>query len=178
MTDLAPTLETERLRLRGFRADDLDTQAAMLGDPEVMRYVGGKPNTREEAWRRMLAAPGMWALLGYGYWAVERKEDGAFLGQAGFGDFKRDLEPSIEGVPEAGWMFAVHAHGRGYATEAVAATLRWGDDRLRGHSFAAIIDFANAPSIRLAEKMGFSERQEAVYHDETILLFRRPARLG
>jgi RimJ/RimL family protein N-acetyltransferase len=117
----------------------------------------------------------MWALLGYGYWIVERKSDGLYLGQIGFSDFKRDMRPSIEGIPEMGWMFAAHAQGQGYATEAVNAAIGWGDETLAGKSFVAIIDAGNAPSIRVAEKCGFSSREDALYKGEPILLFRRPA---
>jgi len=46
-----PTLETERLRLRGHRVEDLDASAAMWSDPKVVRHVGGRLNTREECWR-------------------------------------------------------------------------------------------------------------------------------
>jgi RimJ/RimL family protein N-acetyltransferase len=172
---LVPILETERLLLRGYTAADLEPQAAMLGDPDVMRHVGGKPISREEAWRKLLAGPGLWALLGYGYWIVERKSDGAYLGQIGFADFKRDMRPSIEGLPEMGWMFAPHAHGQGFATEAVTAAIRWGDSALAGQEFVAIIDAANSPSIRVAERCGFSVREDAVYKGEPIQLFRRPA---
>ena len=169
----APLIETARVRLRPFRSDDLDAQAAALGDPEIVRHLGGNTYSREDSWRRMLCAPGMWALLGYGYWAVERREDGLWLGQVGFGDFKRDMEPSIEGLPEMGWIFGVHAQGQGYASEAAAAALRWADQSLKAPEIVAIIDPDNAPSIRVAEKSGFGERCDARYRDETILLFRR-----
>jgi RimJ/RimL family protein N-acetyltransferase len=172
----APVLETDRLRLRPFRADDLGANAAMLADPEVVRHLGGKASTREEAWRKMLTGPGMWAFMGFGYWAVELKQNGAYLGQIGFADFKRDLTPSIEGLPEMGWLFASHAHGKGYASEAVAAGLAWAGEALAGRDIVAVIDADNAPSIRVAEKAGFCECMEALYRDETILLFRRPAR--
>lgn len=171
---MVPAIETARLCLRGFTATDVTAQAAMLGDPEVMRHLGGPAQSREQAWRRLLAGAGMWPVLGYGYWAVERRTDGAMIGQVGFGDFNRDLEPSITGIPEMGWVFAASAHGQGYAAEAAAAALEWGDRMLPGHSFAAIIDPANHPSIRLARKLGFGEEQEARYEGAPILLFRRP----
>lgn len=174
MTPEAPVLDTPRLRLRGFRASDLDAQAATMSDPAVVRHLGATPFSREETWRKMLAAPGLWAMLGYGYWAVERREDGAWLGQAGFADFKRDMQPSIEGLPEMGWIFTPAAQGQGYAGEAVAAALAWADEALRGCEIVAIIDARNAPSIRLAEKAGFSRREDALYKGEPILLFRRP----
>ena len=173
--DHAPILETPRLRLRPFCAGDLEPHAATLADPEVVRHLSGTPHSREESWRRLLAAPGLWILLGYGYWSVERRSDGAWVGQVGFADFKRDMTPSIEGIPEMGWIFARHGHGQGYATEAVAAALAWADDALRAPESVAIISPGNAASIRVAEKTGFGDCSEARYRDETILLFRRRA---
>jgi RimJ/RimL family protein N-acetyltransferase len=171
---LVPILETGRLRLRAFRESDLDAHAKVLGDPRVVRHLGGTTFSREESWRRIAMASGLWDLLGYGYWAVERKEDGAYVGQAGFADFKRDLQPSIEGLPEMGWIFAPFAQGQGYASEAVAAGLRWADEALAGQEVTAIIDPENAPSIRVAEKNGFASREDATYRGTPILLFRRP----
>ncbi len=121
----------------------------------------------------MLAAAACWTMFGYGYWAVERKEDGLYLGLIGFADFKRDLMPSIEGFPEMGWILGAHAHGQGYASEAVAAALHWADETLGAREIVAIIDHANAGSIRVAEKAGFAVREEAHYRAEPILLFRR-----
>ena len=171
---MVPLIETARLRLRAFEADDLESQAVMLGDPDVMRFVGGEPSNREETWRKMLASPGLWQFLGYGYWAVERREDGRLLGQVGFADYKRDLDPSIEGIPEVGWMFAPWAQGQGYATEAVAAALQWGDETLGGE-FVAVIDPRNEASMRLARRFGFEEITGTFYHEDPILIFRRPA---
>jgi len=173
---MTPVLETPRLRLRPFRATDLDVQAATMTDPEVYRHLGGVAATREETWRKILGSPGLWALLGYGYWVAERREDGAYLGQIGFADFKRDMIPGIEGIPEMGWIMAREAQGRGYATEAVLAALAWADESLGGGEIVAIVSHDNIASIRIAEKGGFTRREEAVYKDEPILLFRRPGR--
>ena len=173
---VAPVLETERLRLRGFRAGDLDPQWASMTDPEVVRFLGGVPQSREETWRKILASPGLWALLGYGYWVVEGREHGAYLGQIGFADFKRDMTPAIENIPEMGWIMAPEAQGQGYATEAVLAALDWADGALGGGEIVAIISHENAASIRIAEKAGFTTREEAEYKGEPLLLFRRPPR--
>ena len=171
-----PVLETERLLLRAILPDDLAPHAAAVADPAVVRYIGGTPLSREEAWRKLSAAHAMWSLLGYGYWAVARKQDGAYLGITGFADFKRSMTPSIEGLPEMGWVFAPHAHGKGYASEAVAAGLEWADEALQGQEITAIIDPGNTPSIRVAEKAGFTVREDADYGTKPILLFRRPSK--
>ena len=171
----APVLETERLTLRPFRASDLDPQAAVLADPEVMRFLGGSPLSREDSWRRMLCGPGMWAMLGYGYWAVERRDDGAYVGQLGFADFKRDIVPSIEGLPEMGWIFAPSAQGKGYCTEAARAALGWADRALAVEEIVAIIDPENQRSIAVAQRCDFVPTERSDYRGEPILIFRRRA---
>lgn len=170
---MVPVLTTERLVLRPHRHEDFDAVAAMTGDADVMRYIGGQPQPREDSWRRMLCGPSMWMLLGYGYWIVERRADGAVIGQLGFADFKRAMEPNIEGLPELGYMFAAAAHGQGYASEGVAVALAWGDANLPGDQVVAIIDEANAASIRVVQKAGFTHCEPALYRSEKILLFRR-----
>ena len=144
-----------------------------MADAEVMRHLGGQPIAREDAWRKLLNGAGLWSLFGYGYWAVERRSDGAMLGQVGFADFKRDMTPGIEGIPEAGWLLGRAAFGQGYATEAVRAALDWADAALRANEIVAIINADNVASIRVAEKCGFGPPEPASYKGEPILLFRR-----
>ena len=170
---MIPTVETARLRLRAFHENDLDAHAAMLGDPEIARFLGGQAATREETWRKLLSGAGLWAVLGFGYWAVEDKATGAYLGQIGFADFKRAMTPSVEGLPEIGWMLAAHAQGKGIATEAALGAVGWADRALAAREIVAIIDAANLASIRVAEKAGFTAREDALYKGEPILLFRR-----
>jgi RimJ/RimL family protein N-acetyltransferase len=169
----APILETARLILRPFAASDVDAQAAMMGDAQVMRHIGGQPLSREEAWRKLLCGAGCWGLFGWGYWAVERRADRRMIGQIGFADFKRGMTPAIENVPEMGWLFAAEAAGQGHATEAGLAALEWIDSAVAPRETAAIIDAANAASLRVAAKLGFERGEEARYRGEPILLFRR-----
>ena len=79
-----PTLTTDRLRLRAFKASDLDAYSAMQAKPEVMRYlVTGHTTTPVEVWRTMATSLGAWALRGYGMWAWEKISDSAFVGSVG-----------------------------------------------------------------------------------------------
>ena len=126
MSSDIPIVETERLILRDHRLADFDAYAAMWADPIVTRFIGGRPGTREESWIRFLRHAGMWRHMGFGFWAIEEKATGRFIGEAGFHELRRDIEPSIEGTLEAGWGFVTDAHGKGFATEAVGAALDWG----------------------------------------------------
>ena len=173
---MVPTIETPRLRLRDIREQDLGAHAAMLGDPEVVRFVGGTPLGREEAWRRMLVGLAMWPLFGFGFWTVEEQASGDYVGLVGFADFKRDMTPSLDGSAEAGWLLARHVHGQGYASEAMLAAFRWADQHIDRPRFSAIIDHGNQASIRVAKKLGFHSPEEGLYRDKPILLFRRERR--
>jgi len=146
----------------------------MWGKDEVVRFIGGKPFTREEVWSRILRARGLWAMLGFGYWAVYERASGRFAGDVGFADFHRDIEPSINGMPEMGWVLDPWCHGRGYAGEAVRAGLEWSDGVLGARETCCIIAPENEPSIHLALKMGFEEAARTTYKDgETIIYNRR-----
>ncbi len=173
----APRIETERLILRPFRAGDLDAHAATLGDHEVMRHIGGSPVNREDSWRRMMSGVGSWPLIGMGPWAVELKADGRMVGHCGFFQFNRDMKPMILGEPEMGWIFDRSVHGQGIAFEACQAALGWADERIGALSYPAIIDLENKPSMKLAERLGFTRQPDAFYRDAPIALFRRPGRL-
>jgi RimJ/RimL family protein N-acetyltransferase len=168
-----PILETERLRLRGHRLDDFLYCATMWADPAVTRYIGGKPLTEEESWTKLLRYAGHWSLLGFGYWLAEDKATGNFVGEIGFGEFKRDLRPSLHGVPEIGWILASNAHGKGYATEAVRVVVAWGDAHFRPPRTACIIDPENLPSIRVALKSGYREFQATTYKGRPMIMFVR-----
>jgi RimJ/RimL family protein N-acetyltransferase len=168
-----PILETERLKLRGHRIDDFADCVAMWEDPKVTRHIRDNPFTEEETWTRLLRFVGHWAMLGFGYWAVQEKQAGRFLGEVGFADYKRDLRPSLKGIPEIGWVFASHAHGKGYATEAVQAVTAWGDAHFGTARTACIIAPDNVASIRVASKCGYRELQSTTYHGQPTLMFVR-----
>jgi len=170
-----PVIETERLLLRGHRPDDFKDSSAMWGDPVVTRYIGGRPFSSEEVWARLLRYAGHWAWLGFGYWVMEVKATGAFAGELGFADYKRDIVPSIEGIPEAGWVLAPASQGKGYATEAVRAALGWGDQRFGGARTVCLIHPENRASLRVAEKCGYRELQRTTYKDHATILFERVA---
>lgn len=168
-----PVIQTPRLTLRGHRIGDFQECAAMWSDPIVTKYTIGSPSPANRTWGRMMTYVGHWELLGFGYWAIEENISKKFIGELGFADFKRDISPSIEGVPEIGWAFAAHCHGKGYATEALKAALVWGDQNLNTPRTVCLIHGENTASFRLAEKSGYRRYAETIYNEQSNLLYER-----
>jgi RimJ/RimL family protein N-acetyltransferase len=121
----------------------------MCADPEVMRYVGDRGLlSRDEAWRQLAMLAGHWQLRGFGMWAVEERETGAFVGRVGL--------HYPEGWPdrEVAWALARAYWGRGYAAEAARAALGVAFGRLGWPRAISLIDPLNTRSVRLAERLG------------------------
>jgi RimJ/RimL family protein N-acetyltransferase len=168
-----PTLTTDRLILRAYRPADFEAYAAMLGDPEFARYLGAVSTEGEDLWSRFVRHAGMWPLMDFGFFAVEERSTGTFVGDVGFQERKRDLTPSIAGTLETGWGFVPSAQGRGYATEAANAALRWADGAFPEMRQTSLIDAQNQRSLRLADRLGFREFARTLYHDVPVVLLER-----
>ena len=169
----APTIVTPRLSLRAHSLADFDDYAATWGDAMVTRHIGGQPFSREECWSRFLRQLGHWPLMGFGYWAVREQGSERFVGEVGFLDLKRNLTPSLEGVPEIGWVLAPWSYGRGFATEAARAALAWIDSGLAPARTACLIDPGNDASLRVAGKCGYREFARTRYKAQPVILFER-----
>jgi RimJ/RimL family protein N-acetyltransferase len=169
----APVLESARLKLRAHSLDDFVPCAAMWADPIVARYIGGKPLSEEEAWTKLLRYAGHWSVMGFGYWAVEEKETSRFIGELGFADYKREMQPPLGTTPEAGWIFSPAAHGKGYAGEALREVLAWGETHFEDGRTVCLIHPENAASIRLAEKYSYRELRRTSYRDRPAIVFSR-----
>lgn len=168
-----PVIETPRLRLRGHYLSDLASFLAMWQEPGFYRYLAGRPLPEEEIWTKMLRHLGVWYLCGFGYWAIEEKATGQFIGAVGFGEWQRAITPSFKGFPEVGWVLAPHTHGRGYALEAAQAALTWGDAHLPQARTVCLIDVGNAASLRLAAKCGYQEIDRVSYKEIPVVLLER-----
>jgi ribosomal-protein-alanine N-acetyltransferase len=150
-------LETERLILRAPIEADLDPFAAMSADPEVMRHFPGLLD-REAALAMLDRIRAAIAAKGYGFWAVERKADGAFLGLTGVQDYRPEL-PLYPGR-ELGWRLARHAWGQGYASEAAKAALDFTFDILGADRVSAITATGNLQSQAVMRRIGMTARPE------------------
>jgi RimJ/RimL family protein N-acetyltransferase len=176
--NLGPRLETPRLILRPHRLDDYEACCFLTSDPAAVRMIFQNPLTPEESWHRMLRFVGHWALLGYGLLLVEEKATGQVVGEVGIADFHRGLGPDFDPFPEMAWMMTSDVHGRGYATEAATAMLRWMETAFAPERVVCIIDPHNAASLRVAEKLGFHAFGNAEYKGKAVLKLRRVVSVG
>lgn len=151
-----PVIETRRLRLTALSERHFDAYAAMLADPDSTRWVGsGEPLDRMNAWRSLAMLLGHWQLRGYGMWAVERREDDAFVGRVGL--MFPDGWPDIE----LGWMLdPLHRH-HGYATEAGSAVLEQAWQVLHLKRVISLVRDGNVASDKVAQRLG-GERVEQI----------------
>ncbi|ELP63233.1 acetyltransferase, GNAT family [Streptomyces turgidiscabies Car8] len=156
MTELGPVvwppapIRTERLVLRESEARDRATFVELLASPEVHTYLGG-PRPRAELERELPEVPERWP----GSFVVEL--DGAMIGQILLRRATEHRRPAATGKADLGYLFLPETWGSGYAAEACAAALDWFDGALPGEPVVLTTQSANAGSMRLAAKLGFSE---------------------
>lgn len=151
--DGAPELRTERLLLRGWRPEDRGPFAQMNADPRVMEQFPAPLDTAEsDAFADRIVE--RMAADGWGLWAVERVEDGTFIGFTGLAPipFEAHFTPAIE----VGWRLAVEAWGHGYATEAARAAVALAFDGLRLEELVSMTTPANVRSRRVMERLGMT----------------------
>ena len=147
---IAPPIETQRLLVRFFDADaDCMEMLAVYGDPDVMRFVPGGALADSEAVRALLQQyVEAQQIHGFSSWGLVERESGSLIGDVGFSVF----EPT--GDIEFGYTLA-HAHwGNGYATAAASACLAALLPQLRTERIIAVVDEANRPSLRVADRLG------------------------
>jgi RimJ/RimL family protein N-acetyltransferase len=158
--------------MRPHRVEDFEISCKLWSDPKVTQFTSRRAFAPEEVWTRLLRYAGHWLMLGYGYWVIEEKSTGNFVGELGFADYRRAIDPQLS-YPEAGWVLAPSAHGKGFATEAINTILDWADVHLPFDRTVCIIDPANAVSVRVAEKCGYKFVKNVQYKEDLVGLFER-----
>ncbi|GJL90478.1 GNAT family N-acetyltransferase [Hyphococcus sp.] len=156
-------IESERLVLRPLAPEDADPHIAMMQDPAVAATLGpgGKPLPRAELWRQFASYLGHWSLRGFGWFSVEDKASGEWLGRVG--PWMPDGWPGLE----CGWTIRSDHWGKGYAPEAAVAAIKWTFDQFPDlPRIISVIDPSNANSQAVAQKIGETKSGEVfAYHD-------------
>jgi TDG/mug DNA glycosylase family protein len=167
--EAVPTLETDRLLLRPFEERDLDAYAAIVADPEVMRYVGGEALDRSAAWRQMALFLGHERLRGWTLNAVVERATGRLLGRCGL--WRPEGWPGLE----VGWALGRFAWGHGFATEAALAWRDWTFGVLGAEELVSIVHRDNLASHRVAERIGHHRLRELEVNGLPCVLWGQPA---
>lgn len=157
---------TERLQLREMTPDDAENAYLLNKDPEVLQHTGDEPFASVEAARAFLSAYSDYRRNGYGRWAVELREDGAFLGWCG-------LKLHANGDVDLGYRLSRPHWGKGYATEAGRVCLTIGFERFGLEAIIGRTAQANSASIRVLEKLGMTFwKTDVCEHDPAALYYR------
>jgi RimJ/RimL family protein N-acetyltransferase len=170
---MATVLETERLLLRELTLEDAEALLEVYRDSEVMRYIGTGATFQdvEEVRERMRRARDHYARRGFGFWGVVEKATGKLIGACGIKE--------LEGGPdiEVGYHLARAAWGRGYATEAAGACLRYAFERVGLDRVLGVVQPPNGASRRVLEKIGMTFERLGHYYgnDCRVYVATRPA---
>jgi RimJ/RimL family protein N-acetyltransferase len=142
-------LETERLILRKIDpARDFEAWAKAMADENTVRFLGTPPMTRAQAWRNMAMVIGHWAIRDFGFFSLEHKETGEWVGRVG------PWYPEGWPSPEIGWTISPDHLRQGFAIEAARASMEYVAKQLRWSSVIHVILEGNEPSIAVARKLG------------------------
>ena len=167
-------VDTERLCLRPFSLADGEAHERLYADPEVTRWLGDGPwlgaAARERSARTVARFVDHWAREGFGVWAVIERATGAFLGQCG-------LNRLEDGEIEVLYALAQPAWGRGLASEAATAAVRYGFDVVGLSRIVAVARPDNTGSRRVMEKAGLVYERDTVFRNIPAVLYGigRPA---
>ncbi|MHC5538838.1 GNAT family N-acetyltransferase [Singulisphaera rosea] len=160
-----PFLRTARLRLRPWCDEDLEPFAALNADPEVMECLP-KRMSREESDALAARIRDRFREQGYGLWAVEVSGEVSFIGFVGLHHIR--FEASFTPAVEVGWRLARGHWGKGYATEAARASLRFGFDQLGLKEIVSFTVPHNVRSRAVMERIGMTRRAEEDFDHPTL----------
>jgi RimJ/RimL family protein N-acetyltransferase len=176
VTDTGPFLTTERLDLWRPTIADEPAMFAIISNPATHRYLGPM-STRADHFTRFQRNAGSWFLHGYGSFMVRPKGTAEVIGNCGVFHTYRGLGEDFDDRPEAGWILAESAVGRGIAREAMSAALAWFDEAHGPREVVCMIEPGNDPSFALAGKLGFEVTSDGTLPDgAAVTLLRRPLR--
>jgi RimJ/RimL family protein N-acetyltransferase len=166
MADVAiPRLTTARLLLREWRAEDREPFAELNADQRVATFLSRTlDRAASDAFVDRIVAG--WRSDGYGLWAVERRDDGAFLGFIGLAApaFEAAFTPCVE----VGWRLGPTAWGHGYATEGARAALRFGFEDLDLDEIVSFTVPGNLKSRAVMERLGMTRDPSEDFDNPTL----------
>jgi ribosomal-protein-alanine N-acetyltransferase len=162
---MATVLETDRLLLRTWVPEDVNEVFRIYSNPEVTRFLRTPDRNLEDSRQRLQRALDHLEQHGFGFWAVVEKATARLIGSCGL--------KYLDGGPEieVGYHLDQAVWGRGLATEAAAASLRYGFEHLKLERILAVVRPENGASRRVLEKIGMRYQGTGRYYDADVLVF-------
>ena len=161
-------LHSARLRFEPMSDAHYDGLRVLNGDPEVMRYISGQPETPEDTRASIARVQARWDTLGYSWWSLIEEHSGQLVGAGCI----QHLGHDPANAHEIGWRLRPDRWGRGYAIEAAERMARFAFDALEAPLLCAICDPANTRSSRVMHKLGMALRGEEVWHGQPVLVYQ------
>ncbi|MFT6388363.1 MAG: ribosomal-protein-alanine N-acetyltransferase [Cellvibrionaceae bacterium] len=154
-------LKTERLLLRQWKEDDFDVFDAINADADVMEFYPDIQSS-EESFNMAQYFQMLILQKGWGFWAVERLSDNSFIGFVGLNEPTCDLP--VTPCVEIGWRLSKESWGKGYATEAAKAVLKFAFNELKLNHVYSFASVANIRSRSVMEKIGMKNTNANFHH--------------
>lgn len=160
-------LHTQRLRLEPFNDEHLDGLFRLNSDPEVMRYITGKPETREETIAMIERIKARWIEFGFSWWSFIELKTNELIGAGCIQYLGRDPANPLE----IGWRLRQDKWGQGFASEAAQRMAAFAFDQIGGDSLFAVCDQENIGSANVMKKLGMQYRGIERWYDMDTLVY-------
>jgi RimJ/RimL family protein N-acetyltransferase len=160
-------LTTPRLRLEPITDTHFDGLQAMNSDPEVMRYITGRPETPEETRQVIERVKGRWRDIGYSWWSFIELSTGQLVGAGCIQHLGQDRANPLE----IGWRLRTDRHGQGLASEAARAMAAFAFGTLQAPLLCAICDPDNRSSARVMERLGMRYKGLETWQERTVSVY-------
>jgi RimJ/RimL family protein N-acetyltransferase len=165
------TLTTDRLTLVPFTDDHLDALNTLNSDPEVMRYLSGRPETREETVAVIGRVKQRWTEFGYSWWSFIDKDSGLIIGAGALQNLRREAtaHPDPACPLEIGWRLRRDYWNRGLATEAAHAIAGFAFNTIQAEEVYAVCHPDNVASARVMQRLGMQYAGLQIWYGKTVV---------
>lgn len=160
-------LDSARLRFEPMQDAHYDGLRRLNGDPLVMRFISGQPETPDDTHAVIARVKASWEALGYAWWSLIERDSGELIGAGCI----QHLEHDTSNPHEIGWRLRPDRWGQGYAIEAAERMARFAFEDLEVPLLCAICDPANAASRRVMEKLGMTYRGVETWHGMSVTAY-------
>ncbi len=168
------TLATPRLSLVPFSDEHIEGLHALNADPEVMRYISGRPETREQTVAMVERVKQRWVEFGYAWWSFIARDSGQIVGAGALQNLRRDasLSPDPACPLEIGWRLRRDCWHQGLATEAARAIANFAFDSIRADELYAVCNPDNVASAKVMQRLGMQDCGLQTWYDKRLLTYQ------